>query len=319
VTVVTRRDGGQKGAVQPRFGYSSLLVAVYAAGCRLNALDWHTQQAWLLPAVESYEARRHALAADDLLSEPPRSVRPALPVPARRRLEYFILSRRDVHALRESPQYLTEVDSTSSYIAYQLSQYADSDPLVLRAELWREAHRPPRKQYGDTLAANSGPLARRAVRAAMIQADLCRTVINDLVKFIRRAFRWAALAELIPAAVALALDAVDGPNRGRCEARKSDGVKPVRWEHVVDETSAFSGHPFQIVRRGHSMIRSMCLRQAKLGKGGRDVRSTQKPFVEALRVEARPVASDQRLEASLASTGVTQATKRRPRVRKPCY
>src|SRR5262249_48549418 len=47
---------------------------------------------------------------------------------------------------------------------------------------------------------------------------------------------------------------------------------------------------------------SMCLRQAKLGKGGRDVTITpRKPFVGTLRVEARPVASDQRLEASLAS------------------
>ena len=73
-------------------------------------------------------------------------------------------------------------------------------------------------------------------------------------------------------------------------------------------------------RVGHlDTPRSMCLRQAKLGKGGRDVRSTQKPFVGTLRVKARPVASDQRLEASLASNGATQATKRRPRVRKPCY
>src|SRR5262249_50553532 len=35
--------------------------------------------------------------------------------------------------------------------------------------------------------------------------------------------------------------------------------------------------------------------------------------------KARPVAPDQRLEASLASAGVTQAAKRRQRVRKPCY
>src|SRR5262249_36525420 len=40
---------------------------------------------------------------------------------------------------------------------------------------------------------------------------------------------------------------------------------------------------------------------SKLGKGGWDVRSTPKPFVGTLRVKARPVAPDQRLEASLAS------------------
>jgi hypothetical protein len=43
------------------------------------------------------------------------------------------------------------------------------------------------------------------------------------------------------------------------------------------------------------------LAPSKLGKGGWDVRSTLKPFVGALRVKARRVASDQRLEASLAS------------------
>src|SRR5262249_20394585 len=41
---------------------------------------------------------------------------------------------------------------------------------------------------------------------------------------------------------------------------------------------------------------------SKLGKGGRDVAiAPRKPFVGALRVKARPVAPDQRLEASLAS------------------
>src|SRR5262249_44071733 len=41
---------------------------------------------------------------------------------------------------------------------------------------------------------------------------------------------------------------------------------------------------------------------SKLGKGGRDVTITpRKPFVGTLRVEARPGASDQRLEARLAS------------------
>src|SRR5262249_12989259 len=47
--------------------------------------------------------------------------------------------------------------------------------------------------------------------------------------------------------------------------------------------------------------------------------NTLKPSVGTLRVKARPVASDQRLEASLALAGVTQAVKRRARVRTPCY
>src|SRR5262245_66292940 len=69
-----------------------------------------------------------------------------------------------------------------------------------------------------------------------------------------------------------------------------------------------------------NLLRSHRWRQAKLGEGGRDVTITpRKPFVGALRVEARPVAPDQRPEASLAWGGATRTAKRRQRVRKPCY
>jgi integrase len=96
----------------------------------------------------------------------------------------------------------------------------------------RDALRPLRRLYGHTPAADFGPLALRAVRDEMIRAGLCRTTVNARVNRIRRAFRWAASLELIPAAVPHALATVPGLQRGRCDAPESAGVKPVDWAHV---------------------------------------------------------------------------------------
>jgi integrase len=96
----------------------------------------------------------------------------------------------------------------------------------------RDALRPLRRLYGHTPAADFGPLALRAVRDEMIRAGLCRTTVNARVNRVRRAFRWAASLELIPAAVPHALATVPGLQRGRCDALESEGVKPVDWAHV---------------------------------------------------------------------------------------
>lgn len=55
-----------------------------------------------------------------------------------------------------------------------------------------------RKNYGDTLAKDFGPLALRALRELMIQKGLSRTYINGQVHRIRLAFKWAAGRELLP-------------------------------------------------------------------------------------------------------------------------
>jgi hypothetical protein len=76
------------------------------------------------------------------------------------------------------------------------------------------------------------------------------------------------------------------------------GAKPpVRWGRH------FGGEPASIAAPQAPVATAVdVIAPSKLGKGGRDVTSTPRnPFVGTLRVEARPVASDQRLEASLAS------------------
>jgi integrase len=96
----------------------------------------------------------------------------------------------------------------------------------------RDALRPLRRLYGHTPAGDFGPLALRAVREEMIRSGLCRQTVNARVNRIRRAFRWAASLELIPASVPQALATVPGLQHGRCDAPEGPGVKPVRWEDV---------------------------------------------------------------------------------------
>ncbi len=96
----------------------------------------------------------------------------------------------------------------------------------------RDALGPLVAAYGRTPAAEFGPLALRAVREAMVASGLARTTVNARVHRIRRAFRWAASAELVPAEVARALDTLAGLQRGRTAAPEPEPVGPVPVEHV---------------------------------------------------------------------------------------
>lgn len=95
------------------------------------------------------------------------------------------------------------------------------------------ALRPVRELYGATLAAEFGPLALRAVRQRMIEADLCRSEINRRMERIRRMFKWAVAEELVPPGNLEALRALSGLRRGRSEAREAAPVKPVDLDIVA--------------------------------------------------------------------------------------
>src|SRR5207237_10559882 len=99
----------------------------------------------------------------------------------------------------------------------------------------RVALKPVRKLYGSTLARDFSPLKLRAVQEDMVRSGLSRTVINDRVRRIRRALKWATSVDLLPVTVVQALATVAPLQRGRCNAPESPGVKPVDWG-VVDAT-----------------------------------------------------------------------------------
>jgi hypothetical protein len=92
---------------------------------------------------------------------------------------------------------------------------------------FRLSLKPLRELYGQTVAKNFGPLALKAVRQKMIEANLCRGVVNQRVGRIRRMFRWAVENELVPPSVLQGLQAVRGLQRGRSAARETEPVKPV--------------------------------------------------------------------------------------------
>lgn len=100
----------------------------------------------------------------------------------------------------------------------------------------RDAVRPLKKLYGHTPAAEFGPLAMKAVRDAMVDADQCRTVVNARVNRIRRVFKWAVAEELISFAASQSLTTVQELRRERSTARESRPVScnapPVRaaWD-----------------------------------------------------------------------------------------
>lgn len=92
--------------------------------------------------------------------------------------------------------------------------------------------RPLVELYGNELASEFGPRKLKAVRQAMMDADLARSLINKRVNRLRHVFKWGIENEMVPANVLDALRAVAPLKRGRCDAREADPVKPVPQEFV---------------------------------------------------------------------------------------
>jgi integrase len=81
--------------------------------------------------------------------------------------------------------------------------------------------------YSRIPAADFGPLALKATRQAMIDADHSRKYINKNIERIRRMFKWAAAEELLPASVPQSLSMLAGLRQGRTTARELPPVLPV--------------------------------------------------------------------------------------------
>jgi integrase len=122
------------------------------------------------------------------------------------------------------------------------SYYVDPDgEPTSEVENFRQALRPLRRLYGQSIAAEFGPMALKAVRADMIKprqvADesgeekivhgWCRSNANKNTGRIKMLFRWAAENELVPPSVYHGLTAVAALKRHRTDARESEPVRPV--------------------------------------------------------------------------------------------
>lgn len=85
--------------------------------------------------------------------------------------------------------------------------------------------------YGSLPAAAFGPKALKVIREGFVLKKWTRKTINARIDRIRTAFRWAVAEELLPAAVAEALAAVD-PLKRRPDVAEGRDVKPAPDRHV---------------------------------------------------------------------------------------
>jgi integrase len=99
-----------------------------------------------------------------------------------------------------------------------------------------------RETYGVTPAAAFGPLALKAVRVKMVEAGLCRGVVNHRCRRIVRVFKWGVSEELVPESTWRALTTVRGLEQGRTEARETEPVGPVS-DGLVDDILPFVRPP----------------------------------------------------------------------------
>lgn len=91
-----------------------------------------------------------------------------------------------------------------------------------------------RERYGRTLARDFGPVALKALRQNLVDAGLCRGVVNQRTNCIKRVFKWAVAEELVLPSVYHGLSAVDGLRKGRTTAREPDPV--VLWKSPGDKS-----------------------------------------------------------------------------------
>jgi integrase len=100
------------------------------------------------------------------------------------------------------------------------------------------AMRPVMNLYGTVPAVQFGPKALKAVVGVMIESELHRRTINQRIGIIKRAFRWAASEELIPAFISQGLSTVEGLRKGRSKAPDGRTVGTV-GDHILDAVMKF--------------------------------------------------------------------------------
>lgn len=130
---------------------------------------------------------------------------------------------------------LTVAELAVRYLEHAQRYYIKNGQPTGSIPALRVALRWLRQTYGPTLVIDFGPLALEAVQGKMISADLSRHTVNELVAWIRRAFRWGVAKQLVPPTVYQALQALPGLRRGYTTARETAPVKPVA-DAVVDAT-----------------------------------------------------------------------------------
>ena len=94
------------------------------------------------------------------------------------------------------------------------------------------ALKPVRELYGESKAADFGPVAFKAVRAKLVASRLSITTIRDRLGIIRRMIGWGVENELLPGDALYRLQAVAPLRAGRDKVKPAKKVKPAPEEHI---------------------------------------------------------------------------------------
>jgi hypothetical protein len=114
------------------------LVAAYAAGRLLNQLEWHLQQAWLLPAIDMGQAMHHNRAVSSILGDLAPTLQSALSAEAELRLRERLLTQRDVwHRLFHWPGHLTRIKDVADLILDEMAKEPEVPFQLFLEEWWR--------------------------------------------------------------------------------------------------------------------------------------------------------------------------------------
>jgi integrase len=127
---------------------------------------------------------------------------------------------------------LTVTELIARYWRFAQEHYQRDGKPTAEIAMIRDALKPVERLYGETVAAEFGPIALKTVRAQFIKADLCRSTIGHNLGRIRRFIKWGVENELLPGDAYHRLQAVAPLRAGRDGIREPTKVKPVADEHV---------------------------------------------------------------------------------------
>jgi len=126
----------------------------------------------------------------------------------------------------------------AAYWAWAQEYYRKHGEQTSQVERVRRSLMPAQALYGASPAREFGPVKLKACRARLVQDGLSRPYVNSLVGCLRRAWKWAASEELVPAEVYHGLLSVSGLKLGRTEAREPAPILPVD-PALVEQTLPF--------------------------------------------------------------------------------
>lgn len=132
----------------------------------------------------------------------------------------------------EQTENVTIRELTLLYLKRSEQHYRKDGKITSEVHCIRSALRTLNRLYKDKLANQFTPVMLAQVRSAMIESDRERESINRNVGRIVRCWKWGVSQGLVSVSTYQALTTLQGLQAGRCDARESKPVQPVKLTDV---------------------------------------------------------------------------------------